>query len=90
MKLPLDGKQTASAIISGLDSPRDIAVDGEHIYWVSYAGGQVMRSSPDGDSLVTLASDQDRPRNLVVDATSVYWITGDGPEANSVMKLTPK
>jgi hypothetical protein len=88
MALPLDGN-SPSAIVTGLDSPRDLAVDAGHLYWASSEGGRIMRFTIADGALTEMATGQNRPHGIVVDASNVYWISTDGGQ-DTVFKLSPK
>jgi sugar lactone lactonase YvrE len=89
MSLPTGGAPLPTIVASGLDTPRDIALDGSHAYWTSFGGGQVLELDLNNGTTSILATGQNQPRGLVVDATSVYWIVTAG-DSDAVMKLTPK
>lgn len=89
LALPLDGGDAPSTITTGLDSPRDLAIDAGHLYWASTDGGNIMKLTLADGALTTLATGQSRPHEIVVDAQSVYWISTDGGQ-DTVMKVTPK
>ena len=89
MALPLDGGNSPSPIITGLDSPQDLAVDAGHVYWASRNGGTILKLSLSDSALTVLATGQNRPHGIAIDPTSVYWISTDGGR-DTIMKVSPK
>ncbi len=71
------------ALVRGLATPFDLAVDGQFIYWVAVgtsvadgflADGSIGRAAKaDGSGVVTLASNLALPVSLALDATHVYF-----------------
>lgn len=62
-----------TALVSGLNDPLGIAVDGTSVYWVHLSGGTVMKVPVIGGTPAMLASGQSSPNLIAVDANSVYW-----------------
>jgi hypothetical protein len=85
-KVPLNGG--AVSRLASWQDPIDLAVDGSHVYFVTYSGGTVARVPVAGGTPVVLASDQIIPTDIAIDATSVYWaIRGDDHTQASIMKV---
>jgi hypothetical protein len=71
------------ALVRGLATPFDLAVDGQFIYWVAVgtstadgflADGSIGRAAKaDGSGVLKLASDLSLPVSLALDATHVYF-----------------
>ncbi len=57
--------------------PYTLVAAGGSVFWTNASSGQVMRASPDGCSIVPVASGQVEPIGLAVDSANVYF-TSDG------------
>jgi hypothetical protein len=85
---------TVKDIVTGMNGPSYLAVDGAHIYWTNagtapdYGNGTVMQANLDGTSPIVLASSMAYPRGIAVDATSVYFTNYVAPDTitGTVMK----
>jgi hypothetical protein len=75
---------TYTTLASGVIFPYQLAVDGTHVYWVSYgtldfesgtaqSDGRVERVRKDGSGRQTLAANLSLPPGLVLDADNVYF-----------------
>ena len=60
--------------------PRQLAIDGEWLYWTNLVSGTVSRVRKDGTGRLLLAKGQDNAHGIAVDATAVYWINWAGGE----------
>ena len=49
-RVHLEGPATPTQIVSGLNSPGGIAVDGSHVYWVNRRSGSIGRAALDGSA----------------------------------------
>lgn len=78
-RVNLDGPATPVQIVSGLDDPGGIAIDGNYLYWANRGGGGVSRAALDGtardDSFI---SGLHSPCEVAVDPAFVYWIDWRG------------
>jgi hypothetical protein len=82
--VPQDGG-SAQPLVTGQNTPRHLAVDAQHIYWVDTgAGGSVMMAALDGTNPVALASSVDDPWGLAVDGTAVYWAVEGSGDAGAI------
>jgi hypothetical protein len=89
VKMPIAGGQP-TVIVSGLDTPSDLAFDGTTFYFTT-ANGAIMKAPLTGAAPVMLASAQSLPQDIKVDGTSVYWVNaGVAASDGAVMQLTPK
>jgi hypothetical protein len=71
------------ALVRGLNTPFDLAVDGQFVYWVAVGtssdgdflgDGSIGRAAKgDGSGVVKLASNLSLPLSLAIDATNVYF-----------------
>jgi hypothetical protein len=76
--------------VSGLGSPKDLAIDAAFVYWTNLDDGTVMKVPLAGGDPTTLVSDQFQPGAIAVDADALYWANGFlsfDTAAGSVMKL---
>jgi sugar lactone lactonase YvrE len=77
MTLPLSGLTMAMPVVTGQASPRGLAMDSSHLYWINTGNGVGMgavMSAPLGSMQATmLASNLDGPQGIVTDGTYVYW-----------------
>ncbi|HKH65522.1 MAG TPA: hypothetical protein VKA35_08680 [Solirubrobacterales bacterium] len=75
-RVNLEGPAVPTQIVSGLNSPGGIAVDGSHVYWVNRGGGSIGRAALDGsareDSFITGLRE---PSEVAVDDRYLYWVT---------------
>ena len=73
----LDGSRVNQGFITGASLPEELAVDGQHIYWVNNGTNTIGRSNLDGSEVnqafITTASS---PIGLAVDAQHIYWTNG--------------
>ena len=79
-----DGSGPVTTIASGSTdayNPRDLVIDGDHVYWTNYATGatgKVQRRRANGTGAVTTiasgSTDAYLPRDLVIDGDYAYWI----------------
>ncbi|MEM1029517.1 MAG: hypothetical protein AAGA56_07655 [Myxococcota bacterium] len=76
---------TPRTLVSSAIAPREIALDGDDIYWTAFAGaepnaeaGTVFRAGPDDGEARALAEGVEGLRDLVVDATHVWLATTEG------------
>jgi hypothetical protein len=89
-----------TALASGLQPPRRLAVDDANVYWTflpSVPGaGSVMRVAKSGGSPVTIASGRSAPDAIAVDRANIYWSEsvllcpggcGPGPQSPGVYQL---
>lgn len=79
---------TPKQIVSGLQSPRGIAVDATNVYFTTLGGGQIVKCPLSGCTtpLPTLATGQTQPYALAIDATNVYWVNRMPAGNGTVMK----
>jgi hypothetical protein len=68
-----DGSEL-TALASGLETPRNIAVDAEYVYFTTrIEDGTVSRVRRDGTGLESVAVDRLWPRDLRIAAGAIYW-----------------
>src|SRR5206468_1326744 len=61
-------------------SPRNLAVDKDHVYWLEPKTNRVMQADKDGKNTLELAyggPNNDYPLALAIDDAGVYWGTLD-------------
>jgi len=75
-RVNLEGPAVPTQVVSGLDNPSGIAVDGGHIYWANRGAGAIGRVALDGsgreDSFVPGLRE---PSGVAVDDHYLYWVT---------------
>lgn len=75
-----------TTLASGQAGITSIAADGTNVYWVTQAGGTVVKEPVDGGLAVTLwSSASTSPYGIAVDSTNVYWTFSGNPGA--VMRI---
>ena len=62
-------------LVTGLKSPREIALDAANVYWLDPAAGTVSAMSKQGGPITLLAESQVSPAVIAVDPAFVYWGT---------------
>jgi len=85
-KVPIGGGPFME-LVAELENPREVAVNGNDIFWVAEGKGRdgfVCKAPLSGGPPTFLAWKQNQPLNLALDATHVYWTTFQG---GTVMKL---
>lgn len=76
-----------SVVVGNLPPTRGIAVDAEHVYFVSYSSGTVSRCARAGCTTPTvLASAQDTPTGPLLTSDAVYWTEYFGGTIKGVAK----
>lgn len=83
--IPLSGAPS-STIAENQEQPYGIAVDTQHVYWVSMGAGgagsgRITQALLDGGSLVSIPSNGVQPQYLATDGKELYWThvtVGDG------------
>lgn len=60
-------------LATDMDVPIGLAADGESLYWVSEAGGRVMKVPAAGGIPVTIAEGQPGPSSIAVSGAEVFW-----------------
>jgi hypothetical protein len=65
----------ARALVAPAGRVVDLAVHGEHLFWLDAAGGRVMRARLDGTEATALADAQAAPAALAIAGDTVVWIT---------------
>lgn len=79
-----NGTSVPETIISGVQTPWDLATDATHIYWVATGtldfenetilpDGKIERATKSGGTRQTLAANLSAPLDLAIDATHVYY-----------------
>jgi hypothetical protein len=63
--------KTPEVIVSGLNSPKFLAVDASNVYWTDYSS--VSKVSKNDRIVTILAFNLNDPWAIAVDATNVYW-----------------
>jgi hypothetical protein len=77
----LDGSNQQT-IVSGLNAPRGVVVDGSHLYWANFALFTISEANLDGSNPHTIVSGQD-PVGMAIDANHLYWANGFGTIAGA-------
>lgn len=75
-RVNLEGPAVPTQIVSGLNSPGGIAVDGSHVYWANPGSGSIGRAALDGsvreDNFLPALRE---PSEVAVDDRYLYWVT---------------
>jgi hypothetical protein len=75
LRVNLEGPAAPTQILSGLDSPSGITVDGSHVYRANRRGGSIGRAALDGSAREdTLVSGLREPTGVAVDDRYLYWV----------------
>ncbi len=74
------------AVATAQNTPHDVAVDAEHVFWTARFGGVVQQAAADGSAPLTLASDQAGPTLLALDDLWVYWVNWDEGRVLRILK----
>jgi len=69
-------------IVSGLEYPLTLAIDGSNIYWTEHLA--LKKIGKAGGAITTLASGVNTAYEIAVDSTSVYWAEYYGNMVNKV------
>lgn len=89
LKLPKKGGKTV-VLQDGIDSPEQVRVDEDYIYWSSVgsrdetASGRIARMPKGGGTITTLVR-PDRPVAIAIDQTYLYWVSYQ--ETGAVRKI---
>jgi hypothetical protein len=84
------GGGSYSTLVSDLNAPDSVAVDGTNVYWTDPEDQTVNQAPLAGGDTIVLASGQNGPRSVAVDGSNVYWVdTGDPNKANGVVQKVP-
>jgi hypothetical protein len=82
------GNDALSALALGQLGPDGVAVDGDDVYFTTYAGGKLKRVKRDGTALVELANGLDHPALVALDADDVYWTAyGSGTADGQIQRM---
>jgi hypothetical protein len=74
-RVNLEGPAVPTQVVSGLNNPGGIAVDGGHLYWASRAGGSIGRAALDGSSREdSFISGLREPSEVTVNDRYLYWV----------------
>ena len=65
--------QAPQLLIKDIESPWDIVVDANWVYWTSYSEGTVNKVAKSGGVKIPLATGESMPFNIAQDAVSIYW-----------------
>jgi hypothetical protein len=65
--------QAPELVVQNIESPWDIVVDANWVYWTSYNEGTVNKVAKAGGAKIPLATGEVMPFNLAQDAVSIYW-----------------
>ncbi|MEZ4454131.1 MAG: hypothetical protein R3B09_32045 [Nannocystaceae bacterium] len=61
-------------LVTGLDVPWDLAIDGDRIFWTNLEIDQtILYADKDGGDPLIALEDQIRPEGIAVDDTHIYW-----------------
>jgi hypothetical protein len=52
-----------------------LALDGAHVYWATWNGGVLRRTSKTGGAVDSLVSNEVRVAAMAVDVANIYWVT---------------
>ena len=70
----VEGGNVNQNFITGALYARGVAVDGSHIYWVSYNNGTIGRADLDGQNVnQSFITDAYGPWGMAVDGSHIYW-----------------
>jgi hypothetical protein len=70
-------------IVSGLQSPNSIAVDGTQVYWTDEGTGEVESAPKAGGPITVLAENQNQPSVLTLHGGFVYWAAAGSADAGT-------
>ncbi|MEM6293126.1 MAG: hypothetical protein AAGA54_17755 [Myxococcota bacterium] len=84
--VPRDGQAPARALATGQTTPKHLAADDTHVYWVEAGSGSIVRAPKAGGPVEVLATGQQGAGALAMDATHVYWPAGPAGAVLSVPK----
>ncbi len=71
--------QAPQLLVKDIQSPWDIVVDENWVYWTSYDEGTVNKVLKTGGAKITLASGEVVPFNIAQDKVSIYWTRSSHP-----------
>jgi hypothetical protein len=75
-RVNLEGPAVPTQVVSGLNNPSRIAVDGGHLYWVNRGAGSIGRAALDGSAREdSFISGLNEPSGVAVDDRYLYWLT---------------
>jgi hypothetical protein len=82
---------SSTSLVSGLNSPYDVAVDSASVFWVEKYSGNVKQLSIAGGTPSTLASGLAEPTAIAQDPSSVYWLENNYDSVGGgVLRKAPK
>ena len=65
---------TKVTLAKSLNTPADLAVDADHVYWSDTGDSSIWRVQFDGTGREQLASGEDNPAFMAIDDANVYWV----------------
>jgi hypothetical protein len=77
VEMPVDGDAPLT-LAGGQDAPVSVAVDDSYIYWANFGERTVKRTTPDGEDVRVVASEQPSLFQVAGDAVNVYWTSLEG------------
>jgi hypothetical protein len=82
----IPGGSALQPFVAGLNNPRNLVVDGPHVYWTDSGDGAVYRMPVGGGTQVKVAAGQPQAQYIAQNSTSIFWTTLSG-STGTIMRL---